>query len=205
MALGKTLEGWPTQLTGLLPDGEGRTVGFLRLVLPGLGDEAALSQDDIDLDRDRAGDTLIGAAITDLGERGSFDERWDDVFGFRDEGAEWGSWRSTRRCSPSPSSGPWRRRSTARSTRWPRRPTRHRRRRAPRTGGSDSGGTTDDERMAAATAAPETRTDRRPRRRRRRRSSPPIPPSCPTPPPSLSPVVEPVVDLVEDLLGGLLG
>ena len=35
-------------------------------------------------------DTLVGAAITLEGTRGTFAERWAAVFTFRDEGAEWG-------------------------------------------------------------------------------------------------------------------
>src|SRR5436190_1132302 len=30
------------------------------------------------------------AAIPDLGERGSFSDRWDEVFAFHDDGAKWG-------------------------------------------------------------------------------------------------------------------
>jgi len=36
------------------------------------------------------GETLVGAAITLEGARGTFTERWGAVFGFRDEGAPWG-------------------------------------------------------------------------------------------------------------------
>ena len=62
---------WPTELTRNLPDGEGRTPGFFRLVLPGLEDEAEFDAGAAStLDRDAPGETLIGAAITDLGERG---------------------------------------------------------------------------------------------------------------------------------------
>jgi len=89
IALDKELTALADQLTGFLPDGEGRTVGFLRLVLPGLDGEDELDQEDIDTDRS-PGDTLIGAAISDLGERGSFSERWTDVFDFHDDGAAWG-------------------------------------------------------------------------------------------------------------------
>ena len=75
--------------TSTLQPGEGRTPGFFKLILPGLEDEpdftAAL------LDGQRApGDTLVGAAITDLGRRGDFVDRWRSVFDFRDEGAAWG-------------------------------------------------------------------------------------------------------------------
>jgi hypothetical protein len=86
--LGRRLEGLADGYTQNLSPGEGRTPGFFRLVLPSLEDDAEL--DDL-LEPDRpTGETLIGAAIADLGEHGTFPDRWSAVFGFRDEGAEWG-------------------------------------------------------------------------------------------------------------------
>lgn len=88
IALGERLEGLATNYTQNLSPGEGRTVGFFKLVLPGLEDETEL---DALLEPDRpTGETLIGAAIADLGRQGSFPARWSSVFGFRDQGAEWG-------------------------------------------------------------------------------------------------------------------
>lgn len=87
--LGDRLEALADGYTDSLREGEGRTPGFFRLVLPGLDDEPEFDADLIELQRP-PGETLIGAAITDLGRRGRFVQRWDSVFGFRDEGAHWG-------------------------------------------------------------------------------------------------------------------
>lgn len=87
--VGDRLDALATGYTRNLRDGEGRTPGFFRLVLPGLDDEPDFGAELIRLDRP-PGETLIGAAITDLGKRGDFVERWESVFRFRDEGAHWG-------------------------------------------------------------------------------------------------------------------
>lgn len=87
--LGKTLEAMANGYTQNLNRGEGRTPGFFRLVLPGLQAEPQFGAELIDLAKP-PGETLVGAAITELGRRGGFAERWHSVFGFRDEGAEWG-------------------------------------------------------------------------------------------------------------------
>lgn len=89
MDLGRRLESIAAAYTSTLQPGEGRTPGFFRLVLPGLEDEDDFTAELLDTTR-APGDTLVGAAITDLGERGGFTDRWRSVFGFRDEGAEWG-------------------------------------------------------------------------------------------------------------------
>jgi hypothetical protein len=87
--LGDRLEALADGYTQNLREGEGRTPGFFRLVLPGLDDEPQFGAELINLERP-PGDTLIGAAISDLGRRGSFRERWESVFRFKDEGARWG-------------------------------------------------------------------------------------------------------------------
>jgi hypothetical protein len=87
--LGDRLEALADGYTQNLREGEGRTPGFFRLVLPDLDDEPAFDADLIELERP-PGDTLIGAAITVLGRRGDFAERWASVFAFKDEGARWG-------------------------------------------------------------------------------------------------------------------
>jgi hypothetical protein len=87
--LGDRLEALADGYTQNLREGEGRTPGFFRLVLPGLDDEPDFDADLIDLARP-PGETLIGAAITDLGRRGRFTERWHSVFAFKDAGARWG-------------------------------------------------------------------------------------------------------------------
>jgi hypothetical protein len=86
--LGKRLEAMADGYTQNLDPDEGRTPTFFRFVLPGLADDTELDQL---LEPDRpTGETLIGAAITDLGRDDSFPTRWSEVFGFRDQGAEWG-------------------------------------------------------------------------------------------------------------------
>lgn len=87
--LGRTLQALANGYTQNLRSGEGRTPGFFRLVLPGLSDETAFDASLIDLAKP-PGETLVGAAITELGRRGGFVDRWRSVFGFRDQGAEWG-------------------------------------------------------------------------------------------------------------------
>lgn len=67
------------------------TASDYELLLPRLADEPAFGVSFIDQHRSRAaGDTLVGAAIAVLGGRGSFEERWREVFEFRDDGAAWG-------------------------------------------------------------------------------------------------------------------
>jgi hypothetical protein len=58
-------------------------------VLPGLSDEPEFTVNLLAPGRP-AGETLVGAALADLGDRGTFGERWRSVFGFRDAGAAWG-------------------------------------------------------------------------------------------------------------------
>jgi hypothetical protein len=72
-----------------LPARSELTPAFFRGVLPGLTDEPEFTFNLLDPGRE-AGETLVGAAIADLGERGSFEARWRSVFEFRDAGAAWG-------------------------------------------------------------------------------------------------------------------
>ena len=87
--LGSRLGALSNGFSQSLRDGQGGTAAFFRSVLPGLAGEPELVDGLVDPDRP-AGETLIGAAIADLGERGTFAERWSSVFAFRDAGAEWG-------------------------------------------------------------------------------------------------------------------
>lgn len=89
IALGDRLTDLATGYTNNLRPGEGRTPGFFRIVLPGLEDEPEFGPELIKLERP-PGETLVGAAITDLGRGGDFVERWESVFDFRDQGAHWG-------------------------------------------------------------------------------------------------------------------
>ncbi len=87
--LGERLEALAAGYTQNLDEGEARTPSFFKQVLPGLVDEVDFTVDLLDRDRP-AGETLVGAAIADLGNRGTFAERWASIFAFRDEGAAWG-------------------------------------------------------------------------------------------------------------------
>ncbi|HWC09944.1 MAG TPA: hypothetical protein VG455_01855, partial [Acidimicrobiales bacterium] len=87
--LGNQLVARSNGFTAQLRPGEGRTVGFYRTLFPALENEPGLSDASFDLARP-PGENLVGLAITIQGTKGSFAERLRSVFGFRDEGAEWG-------------------------------------------------------------------------------------------------------------------
>lgn len=87
--LGQRLQALAEGYTQNLPDSAARTTEFFRQVLPGLVDEVEFTASLLD-PRRPVGDTLVGAAIVDLGRRGTFTERWASVFAFRDAGAAWG-------------------------------------------------------------------------------------------------------------------
>jgi hypothetical protein len=87
--LGDRLEALAEGYTQNLNEGEGRTPGFFRIVLPGLERRPDFGAELLDPERP-PGETLIGAAIADLGRRGSFVQRWRSVFDFKDQGARWG-------------------------------------------------------------------------------------------------------------------
>lgn len=61
----------------------------LEAVLPGLSEEPDFGADLLEPGRE-PGETMIGAAIALLGREGSFAERWQAAFEFRDAGAVWG-------------------------------------------------------------------------------------------------------------------
>ena len=65
------------------------TAADFAALLPQLAAEARFDSSLLD-DARPDGETLVGAAIATLADEGSFDERWDEVFAFRDDGAEWG-------------------------------------------------------------------------------------------------------------------
>ena len=68
---------------------EGRSVAFFRDLFPRLAAEPAFTASLLNPIRS-PGETLVGAAITLEGTRGTFAERWAAVFAFRDQGAPWG-------------------------------------------------------------------------------------------------------------------
>jgi hypothetical protein len=199
MELGQRLESIADAYTSTLQPGEGRTPGFFRLVLPGLDDEADFTAELLDTTR-APGDTLVGAAIADLSDQGRFAERWRSVFGFRDEGAEWGLVALDQAVSRTPLLGTVTEAIGASPLAF-----------APTTAGST--GTT------AATIPPGDPTVTAPTPPTvpppgPTTSSPPPPPTSPpttAPPPTttvpespLTPILEPVVEPVTDLTGGLL-
>lgn len=89
--LTRTLGSLSRSFTGSLASTAGQTPGFYQLLLPGLANEAgftsALFQRRVGQPQ---GDTLVGAAISMLGTRGGFEQRWAETFDFFDAGAEWG-------------------------------------------------------------------------------------------------------------------
>ena len=89
IAFGDRLEALARGYTSDLQRSGPRPASFFESVLPQLADEREFGDDLLDADRD-PGETLVGAAIVIQGREGTFRERWDSVFAFRDEGAAWG-------------------------------------------------------------------------------------------------------------------
>jgi len=193
--LGRNLEQMASSYTNTLRPGEGRTPGFFRLVLPGLQDEPTLG-DLIDIARP-PGETLVGAAITDLGRRGDFRTRWASVFGFRDEGAEWGLVALDQAVDTTPLLGTITEAIGASPLAFVE-PTGTSTPSTAPGGGSpvELGGPTTTTGTSPTTAPPTTVT--------------PPPTTVPPPPdsplePTLDPVVEPVTEIVGGVIDGLLG
>jgi hypothetical protein len=68
---------------------DGRSFSYFRDLFPRLAAEPGFTAPLVNPGRP-PGETLVGAAISLEGDRGTFAERWAGVFGFRDEGAPWG-------------------------------------------------------------------------------------------------------------------
>ena len=86
--LGTQLVAKSRGFTSQSESGQNRTAAEFRRLLPGLeGEPAFATLFDPALP---AGETLVGAAIVLESRRGTFEERWRDVFGFRGDGADWG-------------------------------------------------------------------------------------------------------------------
>lgn len=75
--------------TAQLGPTEGRSFNYFRDLFPPLASEPGFTASLVNPSR-LPGETLVGAAITLVGTRGTFAERWGQVFTFRDEGAAWG-------------------------------------------------------------------------------------------------------------------
>lgn len=88
IAFGQRLEALARGYTSDLQPATAQSVSFFESVLPALDAEREFNADLLD-DRP-AGETLVGAAIVIQGREGTFRERWDEVFAFRDAGAAWG-------------------------------------------------------------------------------------------------------------------
>lgn len=101
--LTRTLDSFSRTLTGSLGPAEGRTPGFYEQLLPQLGSADGYGSA-LFADRRSApqGETLVGAAIAALGDRGSFAERWRSVFSFRSDGADWGLVATDQGVAPDP-------------------------------------------------------------------------------------------------------
>lgn len=88
--LGDILERRSIAFTTLLPDDLVPNVFFYQAVLPGLLQEPAFDQALLDRQQRPVGETLVGAAIALVGEVGTFESRWQEVFRLREAGAGWG-------------------------------------------------------------------------------------------------------------------
>lgn len=87
--LGEQLEAKSRGFTESIRPGEGRTAGFYRVLLPALERESQFDESLLTPDL-TPGKALVGATIALNGRTGSFAERWAAVFGFYNEGAQWG-------------------------------------------------------------------------------------------------------------------
>lgn len=188
--LGNQLDALADGYARNLSAGAARGADFYRQVLPGLVDDRDFTDALIDPDRS-PGDTLVGAAIVDLGDRGTFLARWEAVFAFKDAGASWGLvaldqgvargpllGQVTRAVDSSPLSVvPGRDGTTTTTTIGPSTPVTSTT--VPRSPGTTTPGPTTSTTLAA--------------------------PGNPNQSGLLDPVVDPVTDLLSGLLGGLLG
>ena len=87
IAFGRRLEALARGITGDLAGGT-RSASYYQAAIPALAEEREFAAD---LVGDRPpGETLVGAAIAVQGRIGTFRERWEAVFAFRDAGAAWG-------------------------------------------------------------------------------------------------------------------
>ncbi|HZQ86616.1 MAG TPA: hypothetical protein VFA83_17350 [Acidimicrobiales bacterium] len=87
--LGDQLQARSDGLSSALEPGQAKSAGFFSTVLPALAREHEF-QPALLLSSRPAGETLVGATLAELGRQGSFTDRWQRTFAFRDEGATWG-------------------------------------------------------------------------------------------------------------------
>lgn len=205
MDLGQRLESIADAYTSSLQPGEGRTPGFFRLILPALDEEDEFTAELLDADR-APGDTLVGAAITELGEEGRFRERWRSVFAFRDEGAEWGLVALDQAVSRTPLLGavteaiaasPLAFAPTATGATSGPSPS-------PPPGGLADPGPTSPTTPPGGPGSPAPSPTAAPPPAPSPTTPPPTPPPTTVPESPLTPVLQPIVEPVTDLTGGLL-
>ena len=89
IALGNELDARSQGFSAQVGPTDGRTADFFRRLLDPLAAQPSFTDESLSVDRP-PGETLVGAAIAVEGTMGSFDERWTEVFAFRDQGASWG-------------------------------------------------------------------------------------------------------------------
>lgn len=188
--LGRTLEALANGYTQNLNPGEGRTPGFFRIVLPGLDEQPAFGAELIDVTKP-PGETLIGAAITELGRRGGFVDRWRAVFGFRDQGAEWGLVALDQGVSGTPLLGAIEQAVSFSPLTFAAPPGG----RPVISGGGGGSGTTTTTVPTTPTTTPTTTPPT---------TTPPTTPPTTVPPNPLTPVLEPVLEQTSDSVSGLV-
>lgn len=88
--LGRRLAAVSASFTRNAPPDASASVTLFETVLPELADEPSFPAKLASVPRAPAGELFVGAVITTVGDEGSFADRWDDVFGFRGDGAAWG-------------------------------------------------------------------------------------------------------------------
>lgn len=89
MDLSSQLDGRSNGFSSQLRATEGRSFNYFRELFPRLAAEPGFTAGLVNPARS-PGETLVGAAITLEGTRGTFAERWAAVFNFRDQNAGWG-------------------------------------------------------------------------------------------------------------------
>lgn len=87
--LGAELEAKSQGFTVSVAPGEGSTPESLRRLVPELAGQPEFGAGLLSPTRP-PGETLVGATIVALGQRGTFASRWSEVFSFREQGAAWG-------------------------------------------------------------------------------------------------------------------
>jgi hypothetical protein len=89
VALGTELDARSQGFSAQVGPTDGRSADFFRRLLDPLANEPSFTDGLLVGDRP-PGETLVGAAIAVEGTMGPFEERWTEVFAFRDQGASWG-------------------------------------------------------------------------------------------------------------------